>query len=1208
MAGLNINLFGEFGVWRGEDPIEGEEWGGQKPRSLLKLLLTRPGHVFSKDEIVDALWPGVSSQSADRRLRITVSLLRKALEPDLGRGSDSRYVLSRRPGYSFDERADCEVDAWKYRELQQRAEAAQEADGLDEAIGYYREALDLVRGEFLAEEPYEDWAIGAREQWRESQLAVLSGLAECLALKGRYTEAIETVDRALYLDGYREELHRRAMLYHYCAGEQGLALRAYRNYATVLKEELGAAPSPELVRLKEQIEKRDVPGVDEMRRYPRPRRSLKFPYSLSRTRFVGRDDEYAWLAERLRELAEPGGGAGGAVAVEGEAGVGKTRLAEEFLGYARSRGTLVLSGRCYERELSIPLEPVLDALEALPDMGAALTRLSDSEVGHRSETEPADSARVYRMLTRELIRESRSDDHEGLILFVDDVQWADSATLDFLSYLVRRVLDERILLVFTYRREDTPGLSEWLNRLTGRRALTTLTLDRLTPEDITQMLGRMSSRSFDHLSRLADFLHRESEGNAFYAVEYLRWLIEAGIVEIDARRRISGLESGLLHEEILPSGVRSLLEAWLTEVGEEARGVLELAAVVGRSFDLGLLCKATARGEAETFGLIRPLMASGLVVETPGAAYYFSHDKLRQTLYEGLESPRRRELHLQVAKALESVDAGEPAELAHHYLRARAWRQALENLVLAAQRAEERYAWEAALKSYARALEVAEKLSGIDETRFEVLGAQEKLLEKMDRRQERGETVKEMLRIAKQLGGQARIADVHVRRVGALAALSDSEGAEEAGRAAVTIFREIGDMPGEARGHREVSYIRWMRRDYAGALRATFEALRLHRELGDRSGEAGDVWTVAQVYRSMGDLETSLEWVEESARIYEELGDEFGNSMKIEAMRFIHRERGDLDTALSFGLKALQVNEELGVRDTNVVQHSECGTLYLQLGKPREALVHFRKACRLSREMGFTRHEGHALASTGISLEQLGDAPGATEAYKRAIELLEIVYEESEIEEDLRAKANTLALLGRVFHHSLERLEEALDAYEAAADVYRTTDNVPRLRELLLGLSGLRWRMGDLEGSASGYEEVLGLVRRSEDSAQEAAALASLTVVYRDLGRHEDSLRSGRAALKLLRDLDDPQAEAYVLTSMADSHAELGHYPSALTCLRRSVRLRRKIGDPEGEAGALRDLANIYERLGDADRARSSLEKAARKRETQQGVTAERRT
>jgi tetratricopeptide (TPR) repeat protein len=324
--------------------------------------------------------------------------------------------------------------------------------------------------------------------------------------------------------------------------------------------------------------------------------------------------------------------------------------------------------------------------------------------------------------------------------------------------------------------------------------------------------------------------------------------------------------------------------------------------------------------------------------------------------------------------------------------------------------------------------------------------------------------------------------------------------------------------------------------------------------------------------------------------------------MRLEAMREIHRERGDLEAALTLGLKALRENEELGIRDMNVAQHSECGALYLQLGDTREALAHFRVAGRLSREMGYTRHEGHAMASVGVALERLGDPTGAAEAYQRAIGLLEIAYEESGVEEDLRAKANTLALLGGLFHRSLDKPREALDAYKTAADVYRAVDNVSRLRGLLVDLSGLRWRMGDLDGSACGYEEALDLPRGHGDSAQDAAALASLSVVYRDLGRLRDSVRSGRTALGLLRDLDDRQAEAYVLTSVAESHAALGHYPSALSFLRRSLRLRRRIGDGEGEVGVLRDLARIYEKLGDSGRARASAEEAARKQGTREAV------
>jgi len=352
LGNLRINVFGEFRVWRGEDHFVGpNEWGRQKTRPLLKLLLTRPGHAFSRDEIIEALWPGAPPEAGEQRLRATVSQLRKTLEPDLKRGSDSRYVLRQSPGYLFDERSGCWIDALEFEERLERAEATQQEGNLEEAVAEYQEALELVRGEFLAEDPYENWAMEAREHWRERHLAALSGLAECQALRGRYTEAIEASERALTLDRYRDDLYRQLMLYHYCAGEQALALQAYRRYARTLEEEVGTVPSPELTRLKGQIEVRDVPGVDTLRRYPKPRRPLRFPYSLSRTHFVGRDREYAWLAERLEEVVK---GSGGAVAVEGEAGVGKTRLVEEFLGYARSRGARVLSGRCYEIELGPP--------------------------------------------------------------------------------------------------------------------------------------------------------------------------------------------------------------------------------------------------------------------------------------------------------------------------------------------------------------------------------------------------------------------------------------------------------------------------------------------------------------------------------------------------------------------------------------------------------------------------------------------------------------------------------------------------------------------------------------------------------------------------------------------------------------------------------------------------------------------------------------
>ncbi len=1195
MSHLKVNMFGEFRVRRGGDLVEGEEWDRQKTRSLLKLLLTRPGRAFSRDDILETLWPGMSPKAAERSLWVTVSLLRRVLEPDLERGSDSRYILQRRPGYAFDERADCRVDAWEFEEHRKKAEAARETGEPVKAINEYRSALDLVEGEFLGEDPYEDWAIEARQEWRERHLSVLAGLADCLAQKGRYTEAIGFCEKALALDRYREDLHRRLMLYHYCAGEQGLALQAYRNYAGVLEKELGTAPSPELARLEEQIQARDVPGVDEgRRRYPRPRRPLWFPYSLSRTHFVGRDREYALLAERLREAA---GGRGGAVVVEGEAGVGKTRLVEEFLGYARSRGVCALSGRCYERDLAVPLEPILEAVSPLVNTdamfaaGTKYTGITD----HRPQATEYGRTQVYREIAGELIRISRDAGHEALVLFVDDMQWADPATLEFLSYAARRIVDEPILLLFAYRREDAPLLSRWIHRLAERRAVTaTVNLERLSREDLSQVLARLSSRGFGELPRLAEFLHRESEGNPFYAVEYLRWLIEAGIVRIDARRHICALEGEGLAGGVLPSGIQALIEARLADLDEATSSLLEFAAVVGRTFDLGLLRTATSRREAEIFACLGPVMASGLVVETPQGEYYFSHDKLRQSVYEGMSGPRLRELHLQVAGALKDT-GGEPAELAHHYLRAREWRPALENLVRAARRAEDGYAWETALETYARALEVAAKLPDSEEERFELLEARERLLEHVDRREERAQTVAEIFALASRLGDRVRLADVHLRRMGALAALGDPSGVAEAGRAALAIFRDLGDRPGEARVHRELGYVRWVSKDYAGALKANFEALRIHRELGDRPGEAGDAGNIAQVYRGMGDHEQALWWAGEATRLYHELGDKVGEGMRLTTMAAIHRERGDLKTALSLNLKTLRLNDEVGAKKLNVAQHSTCGTLHLSLGDSETALEHFRHAARLARKIGYVRDEGNALMSVGFALERLGDPSGAADAYRRAVELLKIACQESGSEEELSARAEAQGLLATVLHRSLDRPEEALISYKAATETCRELGDEGRLCGTLLSLAGLRWKVGRLEESARDYEEALEFSRQRGETAHEAAALASLSVVYRDLDRLRASLRCGRAALELLRDLDDLRAEAYVLGSLAESHRKLGHLPSAISCLKRSLRLRHEIGDAEGEVMVLRYLAEVYESQGNAARARDALEKMTRK-------------
>jgi tetratricopeptide (TPR) repeat protein len=274
----------------------------------------------------------------------------------------------------------------------------------------------------------------------------------------------------------------------------------------------------------------------------------------------------------------------------------------------------------------------------------------------------------------------------------------------------------------------------------------------------------------------------------------------------------------------------------------------------------------------------------------------------------------------------------------------------LENLVRAAQGAEEEYAWEAALSNYSRALDVAEKLPDSGGERFELLAARDNVLERMGRWKERIATIREMFELARQLADSARMAEAHMRRLETLAALPDSHGAAESGKAAVVLFREIGDKAGEARAHRELGYVAWINRDYEGAVEANLRALELHRETGDRAGEAGDTGNLAQVYRSMGNEEEALRWTEEAGRIYAALGDEDDEIMRIDTLAAIHRHGAQTTATIPLSLESLRIIAGFGVEDFFVTQPNSRGTLYLDIGAPEEALEHFRAAAYFDRK------------------------------------------------------------------------------------------------------------------------------------------------------------------------------------------------------------------------------------------------------------------
>ncbi|HYQ82908.1 MAG TPA: AAA family ATPase, partial [Rubrobacter sp.] len=433
---------------------------------------------------------------------------------------------------------------------------------------------------------------------------------------------------------------------------------------------------------------------------------------------VGRDPEWVALLGAYASIGE----GGRIVVIEGEAGIGKTRLAEEFVAHAGEGGATTVVARCYAGEKNLAYGPFVEGLSAalglqetdrlknlpavsvqeaarlLPD----LANLSPDTPPAPPRDTPGARSRFFREVVRVLLE--ILDGPPPGVLFFDDLHWADDASLDLLTYLVRRLDDKPICVLLTWRAEDVHQvhrLRELLAEARRSGRAMTLTLERLSPASVQELVGYAVGYALPGAGMLGTRLSDETEGLPLFLTEYLT-AVEKG--ELDP-----GDEAWTL-----PGGVQDLLRARLLTVGEAAGQVLAAAAVVGRSFDFDTVRAASGRGEEETLIALEELTSRGLIREVGspvgGApASDFDHDKLRTLVYEETSLARKRLLHRRAAVALAGQARGREAntlagQIARHHRLASQDEEAARYYRLAGDYARSLHANSDALAHYEEAL------------------------------------------------------------------------------------------------------------------------------------------------------------------------------------------------------------------------------------------------------------------------------------------------------------------------------------------------------------------------------------------------------------------------------------------------------------------------------------------------------------------------
>lgn len=748
-AKLQIYLLGEFSLYRDGILVLPKDWHTSQACQLFKLLLTERGHIVSARKLADTLWPEYS-EHAHKTLRSAMSALRTVLEPDREPQASSRFVPRGQAGYRLSLPSDCTIwiDTVAFEHLLERAYAEPDRNTRRTLLA---QALHLYTGDYLAEDEEARWAVFERNRLHECYLLGATTLMEWYIEERQYDDAIKVGRRALTIDMSREPLYRKIMQCQASNGDTAGALRTFEQCRQFLELHLGAAPSPQTLALHIAVLRGDVHELSSEQTQAKRQqeihtRSPSLPHpekqdsstkrkhvDQAEQHVVGRKAELQWLLQQLERRKLPS--TTNMVAVVGEAGVGKSFLLRLFLQRTRVEGTTALSCACYALDQGIAFAPLLSMLrswihncdaEELAELPAAtLARvyplLPELSVG-RSDVETAQnfpSEQVYSLLVIGLVDVLLfvSQKHP-LVLSLDDLHWADEATLLVLHRLIQleSVADNGtqgypLLVVVSYRPEDmseNQPLHAFLRYAGRERRIQTLPLARFNQEEVTEYLHL--SHAAPPLSSVA--LYQATKGNAFFLTEVVRTLLEQQEPS-DALSQPDTITNALLHSQ----QIRDVVLARVARLPQEALELLEVAAVLGRPFPLALLQSSFVKDD-RMFDL---LLLRHFLVEIASDTEYnvyvsFFHEMVGHIIATTCSTVKKRRVHHEIAEALVNYYASQrevyAAEIAFHYQQGgQKLLQALYYRVIAGDYARRTFSYRQAIVHYDAALSLLQHVT-----------------------------------------------------------------------------------------------------------------------------------------------------------------------------------------------------------------------------------------------------------------------------------------------------------------------------------------------------------------------------------------------------------------------------------------------------------------------------------------------------------------
>lgn len=696
---LYIYLLDDFKLTYDNVPISAVE--SSRMQELLTYLILHRNAAQSRQYLSFLFWPDSSDKQARTNLRQLLHHLHLKLP------AAKQYITSNGKTIQWNTQAHCIADVEQFEQFLLQARNADKAHVSEE---YYRKGIELYKGDLL-KTCYSEWITLHRERLQREYTKALEEVVQLLEKKRDYTTAIGYATQLLEADLLHEPVYRLLMGLHAGNNDRAGALKVYQKCIQVLQAELGVEPDKDtkaiynrlLINESVNAASKNIPsGALHQDLWP----------------LVGRHQEWEALQKCWNQCLS---GSKHLALIQGEPGIGKTRLAHEFLHWADKQGYKLAHARCYEAAGALTYAPITDLLNTAairsklstlnPIWLSEIARLlPDLLIEQQLLVPPGPLTEGWQRLKFfEALSRAFTSDGTPKILYIDDLQWCDQETLSWLQYFLHFEKGTKVLLMATMRSSEyllNQPLKKLLTDLQREQLLLTIPLLPLDEQETLLLAKQVINEPDDNIDLN---LYKETEGNPLFIIESIR------NSEFETKNHIPAvLNSYYSSVSALSPKVGQVIAARFAKLSSEAKEIMNISAVIGREFSFEVLKNASNMVERDIIYALEELMQHYIIREQHSGDFDFSHDKLREVAYAGMSHTRKRWLHRTVAETIEKIHVKHKTmysnRLAYHYDHAGLTEKAIHYYSIAARGAQQIFANYEAVSFLKRAIALVQEL------------------------------------------------------------------------------------------------------------------------------------------------------------------------------------------------------------------------------------------------------------------------------------------------------------------------------------------------------------------------------------------------------------------------------------------------------------------------------------------------------------------